>query len=305
MARQRLAQALDAAVQQLPDDLQRLFRMARSKLDFGLSDTELARNLGLGSRNTLEARRKRLREALRAAGQGLRVSKRLVAPYFARAATQPPLPAVLPGPHPGHAEALDQRPVDRQRGAAAAGKAQHLPPACKSGAAGGLIKHIAADRVGDHAGAAAVGGGQNALAQAPGRQHQPPRSASGGRPAGSVAVAITHAPRCRPICTQAWPTPPRAPCTSRVSPGCKRPSRAWATQAARPVTCPAAAMSSATPAGTGRSAPPGITAGSASSPVLRLNITAWLGNQPLAGPASATVPAPSMPTTKGRAGWNW
>ena len=65
VARQRAAQALDAAVQQLPDDLQRLFRMERSKLDFGLTDTEVARDLGLGSRNTLEARRERLREALR------------------------------------------------------------------------------------------------------------------------------------------------------------------------------------------------------------------------------------------------
>ena len=65
VARQRAAQALDAAVQQLPDDLQRLFRMERSKLDFGLSDVEVARDLGLGSRNTLAAWRKRLREALR------------------------------------------------------------------------------------------------------------------------------------------------------------------------------------------------------------------------------------------------
>lgn len=65
VAHRRAALALDAAVQQLPDDLQRLFRMERSKLDFGLSNTELARSLGLGSRNTLEARRKRLREALR------------------------------------------------------------------------------------------------------------------------------------------------------------------------------------------------------------------------------------------------
>ena len=65
VARQRAAQALDAAVQQLPDDLQRLFRMERSKLDFGLTDTEVARDLGLGSRNTLEAWRKRLRQALR------------------------------------------------------------------------------------------------------------------------------------------------------------------------------------------------------------------------------------------------
>lgn len=65
VARQRAALALDAAVQQLPDDLQRLFRMERSKLDKGLTDTELARSLGLGSRNTLEARREHLREALR------------------------------------------------------------------------------------------------------------------------------------------------------------------------------------------------------------------------------------------------
>ena len=65
VARQRAAQALDAAVQQLPDDLQRLFRMERNKLDFGLTDTEVARDLGLGSRNTLEAWRKRLRQALR------------------------------------------------------------------------------------------------------------------------------------------------------------------------------------------------------------------------------------------------
>lgn len=65
VAHRRAALALDAAVQQLPDDLQRLFRMERSKLDFRLTDTELARSLGLGSRNTLEARRKRLREALR------------------------------------------------------------------------------------------------------------------------------------------------------------------------------------------------------------------------------------------------
>ena len=64
VAGQRAAQALDAAVQQLPDDLQRLFRMERSKLDFGLSDADLARDLGLGSRNTLMAWRKRLRQAL-------------------------------------------------------------------------------------------------------------------------------------------------------------------------------------------------------------------------------------------------
>ena len=73
-ARQRAALALDAAVQKLPDDLQRLFRMERSKLDFGLSDTELARSLGLGSRNSLAARRKRpARGSARAAGRGLRV----------------------------------------------------------------------------------------------------------------------------------------------------------------------------------------------------------------------------------------
>ena len=65
VASRRAALALDAAVQQLPVDLQRLFNLERSKLDFGLSDTELARNLGLGSRNTLAAWRKRLREALR------------------------------------------------------------------------------------------------------------------------------------------------------------------------------------------------------------------------------------------------
>ena len=64
VARQRAAWALDAAVRQLPDDLQRLFRMERSKLDFGLSDTEVASNLGLGSRNTLTAWRGRLRVAL-------------------------------------------------------------------------------------------------------------------------------------------------------------------------------------------------------------------------------------------------
>lgn len=64
VARQRAALALEAAVQQLPDDLQRLFRMERSKLDFGLSDAEVARDLGLGSRNTLEAWRRRLRRAL-------------------------------------------------------------------------------------------------------------------------------------------------------------------------------------------------------------------------------------------------
>ena len=65
VACQRAAQALDAAVQQLPDDLQRLFRMERNKLEFGLSDADLARDLGLGSRNTLMAWRKRLRQALR------------------------------------------------------------------------------------------------------------------------------------------------------------------------------------------------------------------------------------------------
>ena len=64
VVRQRAAVALEAAVQQLPDDLQRLFRMERNKLDYGLSDTEVARDLGLGSRNTLEAWRKRLRQAL-------------------------------------------------------------------------------------------------------------------------------------------------------------------------------------------------------------------------------------------------
>ena len=71
VARQRAALALDAAVQQLPDDLRRLFMMERNKLDFGLSDTELARDLGLGSRNTLEAWRKRLREALRGLLRGV------------------------------------------------------------------------------------------------------------------------------------------------------------------------------------------------------------------------------------------
>ena len=62
VARQWAVQALDAAVQQLPDDLQRLFRMERSKLEFGLTDADLARDLG--SRNTLMAWRKRLRQAL-------------------------------------------------------------------------------------------------------------------------------------------------------------------------------------------------------------------------------------------------
>ena len=65
VASRRAARALDAAVRQLPDDLQRLFRMARSKLDFGWSDADLAGNLGLGSRNTLMAWRVRLRAALR------------------------------------------------------------------------------------------------------------------------------------------------------------------------------------------------------------------------------------------------
>ena len=65
VARQPAAQALDAAVQQLPHDLQRLFTVERSKLEFGLSDTEVARELGLGSRNTLMSWRKRLRQALR------------------------------------------------------------------------------------------------------------------------------------------------------------------------------------------------------------------------------------------------
>lgn len=78
-----------------------------------------------------------------------------------------------------------------------------------------------------------------------------PSAASAASRAGSVAVAMTRAPRCRPTCTQAWPTPPRAPCTSSVSPRASWPSRASATQAVRPVTVSAAAWSIGMPWGHG------------------------------------------------------
>lgn len=58
-------QALDAAVAQLPADLQLLVQLERSKAEHGLADSEIIRRMGLGSRNTLVARRKRLHAALR------------------------------------------------------------------------------------------------------------------------------------------------------------------------------------------------------------------------------------------------
>ncbi len=58
-------QALDAAVAKLPADLQMLVQLERSKAEHGLADSEIIRRMGLGSRNTLVARRKRLHAALR------------------------------------------------------------------------------------------------------------------------------------------------------------------------------------------------------------------------------------------------
>ena len=58
-------QALDAAVARLPAVMQLLVQLERSKVEDGLSDAEIIARMGLGSRNTLAARRKRLYAALR------------------------------------------------------------------------------------------------------------------------------------------------------------------------------------------------------------------------------------------------
>lgn len=58
-------QALDAAVAKLPADLQMLVQLERSKAEHGLADSEIIRRMGLGSGNTLVARRKRQHAALR------------------------------------------------------------------------------------------------------------------------------------------------------------------------------------------------------------------------------------------------
>lgn len=58
-------QALDAAVAALPAGMQLLLQLELSKFEDDLSDEVILRRSGLGSRNTLVARRKRLHAALR------------------------------------------------------------------------------------------------------------------------------------------------------------------------------------------------------------------------------------------------
>lgn len=62
---EELMQAVELAVQTLPENLQLLYRLELLKQDEGLTDTEVAARLGLGSRNTLMKHPERLYEALR------------------------------------------------------------------------------------------------------------------------------------------------------------------------------------------------------------------------------------------------
>lgn len=62
---EELMHALELAVQALPEPMQLLYRMELLKQEEGLSDSEVAARMGLGSRNTLMKQREQLYRALR------------------------------------------------------------------------------------------------------------------------------------------------------------------------------------------------------------------------------------------------
>ena len=133
-----------------------------------------------------------------------------------------------------------------------------------------------------------------------------PKEAATASFSGVDATAVTVAPRVRPSCTAASPTPPPAPSTTSSSPGTSFATDRSVWYAVRWATPNAAACRASTPSGTADTEAAATTTCSAKAPTIVLPKTLRPTSNPSTpSPRSTTVPANSLPGTKGGGTDSW